>query len=226
MVGTAVAGAVSETRTANRVLEVGFGRGLNTAMALRLLSERGFGIVGESASEHGFGVLGGLEVEQVRAKPDANERIGNDPVCIQAYGCEPNPHFLAKWPELPEELAGFAPWWGYTEEGEWRLNRPSCPIEIHQTTAAELLAKLPKDSIDWIFLDLFSPAKHEEDWQPELWAGLAKVASFQAVLTSYCCARRVRNGLQNVGWRCQVLRRAGYRDTLRARFLAVDDRNA
>jgi tRNA 5-methylaminomethyl-2-thiouridine biosynthesis bifunctional protein len=194
-----------------RILEIGFGRGLNTAMALRILADK--------YTDRRCGSQVGNGTKDRESQADA-------PVQVQAWGCEPNPHFVANWPPPPAEIAPFAPWWGYAKAGDWTVEQPSSLIKIRQTTAAELLAELPADSIDWIFLDLFSPAKHGEDWQPELWAGLAKVASPQAVLTSYCCARRVRDGLQNVGWHCEVLRRPGCRDTLRARFLAPGDRNA
>lgn len=195
--------AAPQTDQPLRILEVGFGRGLNTAMAMRLLAQAGH----------------------------------RGP--IQAWGCEPNPHFLTPWPTVPDELAGYAPWWGYPAGGEGESppegvdSGPhiqaavgNAQVHVHLQTAAELLNQLPADSIDWIFLDLFSPAKHEEDWQAELWPGLAKVAAPSAVLTSYTCARRVRDGLQGVGWQCEVLRRPSYRDTLRARFLASGDGSA
>lgn len=187
-----------------RMLEIGFGRGLNTAMALRML--------------HQLGHRGGA----------------------QAWGCEPNPEVVQPWPQVPAELADFAPWWGYTPQdlqrdgdgvGKWLWSNPAeaqqeVPIRLHALTAAELLQSLPQGSIDWFFLDLFSPAKHEEDWQQGLWTGLAKAAAPGAVLTSYTCARRVRDGLEMVGWQCQVLRRPNYRDTLRARWLPPDGPSA
>lgn len=183
-----------------RLLEIGFGRGLNTAMALRLLAEHGY------------------------AGP------------IDAHGCEPNPQFLQPWPQVPSELNGYAPWWGYTaqefdSQGQadhaqaWEQGEQTT-IRLHLVTAATLLAALEPESVDWIFLDLFSPAKHGQDWEPDLWHGLKRVAAPQAVLTSYSCARRVRDGLQSVGWHCEVLRRPNYRDTLRARLLAPEAGNA
>ncbi len=165
-----------------RMLEVGFGRGLNTAMACRMLAETGFD--GE----------------------------------ITSYGCEPNPQFVQPWPAPPAEIEAHAPWWGYTVE-----DLPiHADLHLYPLSAAHMFPLLAANSIDWIFLDLFSPAKHADDWQPELWPGLAKVAAPGAILTSYTCARRVRDGLEQSGWRCEVLRRPNYRDTLRARFLAGD----
>jgi len=188
--------------TANqvRMLEVGFGRGLNTAMASCMLTEAGF--VGE----------------------------------VLAYGCEPNPQFVQPWPQLPAELEAYAPWWGYAIDDlpmtpetlatpvTRGLKNSQASLHLYPLSAAETFPLLDANSIDWIFLDLFSPAKHADDWQPELWPGLAKVAAPGAILTSYTCARRVRDGLEQSGWQCEVLRRPNYRDTLRARFLAADAR--
>jgi tRNA U34 5-methylaminomethyl-2-thiouridine-forming methyltransferase MnmC len=176
-----------------RLLEIGFGRGLNTAMALSKLAAINF------------------------------------PGEIEAWGCEPNPDFLPPWPTPPEGLQKYVPWWGETILEKPRVHllaQPSARVEVHRKTAVELMEVLPESQIHWIFLDLFSPARHPQDWEPQLFSALARVAEPEAVLTSYCCARRVRDGLQTAGWECEIIRRPHYRDTLRARFLASEGENA
>ncbi|MBL7008050.1 MAG: hypothetical protein ISR76_03570 [Planctomycetes bacterium] len=161
-----------------RILEVGFGRGLNTAVALARLEEADF--------------QGGVE----------------------ALGLEPFPQRLAPWPAVPGRLAGFAPWWG-EPPGRWSLpRRPGWSGEV-LTEAAP--AGLPAGwGAHWMFLDLYSPGAHPEDWHPGLGHGLAAAAAPGAVLTSYCCARSLRDLLTGAGWRVERLRKGGQRDSLRA----------
>jgi len=166
----------------HRLLEVGFGRGLNTAIALRTLADSPW----------------------------------QGP--IEAFGMEPFPERLQPWPECPAELADFAPWWG-VGTGHWQIPNLDLQATVCQQTAETALATLSKP-VDWIFLDLFSPGRHPLDWPPSLYTQLAKVAAYGAALTSYCCARVVRDGLQTAGWEVQVRRQDGYRDTLLARWFA------
>jgi tRNA 5-methylaminomethyl-2-thiouridine biosynthesis bifunctional protein len=166
----------------HRLLEVGFGRGLNTATALRSLVQSDW---------HGQ---------------------------IEAFGMEPYPESLHPWPELPAQFQGLAPWWGQST-GDWELPEFACTVRVRQQKAEIALAELT-EAIDWIFLDLFSPSRHKQAWPDGLYRQLAEVAAAGAALTSYCCARVVRDGLENAGWRVKVLRRPGYRDTLLARWFA------
>lgn len=158
-----------------RILEVGFGRGLNTACALAELARAGF--AGE----------------------------------VQALGLEPNPGLLVPWPERPAELP--APWWG-RPPGPWRLPDRPWSGEVRPAAAPEGLP--PGFGADWIFLDLFSPGAHPEDWRPGLAPALARAAAPGAVLTTYTCARVVRDRLAEAGWRVERRRRAGRKDHLRA----------
>lgn len=166
-----------------RILDIGFGRGLNTGCALA-------GLAGLPAG----------------ARPAE--------VCVDA--CEAHPERLAPWPAPPAELAD-APWWG-RRPGTHTLAAPlHGRVTVRaQRAAAWLAADAPR--YDWIFLDLHSPRRHPEDWDPAMWPALAAHAAPGAVLTGYCCARSVRAGLATHGWQIEVLRHDGLRDTLRARF--------
>jgi tRNA 5-methylaminomethyl-2-thiouridine biosynthesis bifunctional protein len=175
-------------RTGERfaTLEVGFGRGLNSATLLRK-----------------------LRAEQIT------------PSCLQLDGCEAHPELLSPWPELPEAWQGCAPWWGQ-DSGVWPLQAPKGVARVCAEAAPACLRAGgsfgPESRYDWIFLDLFSPGGHPEDWQPGLLEALTAVALPGAVLTSYTCARQIRDSLAALGWKVERLRRAGIRDTLRARL--------
>lgn len=167
-------------------LEVGFGRGLNTATLLRR-----------------------LRAECLR------------PSALQLHGCEANPEWLEPWPALPTCWQDCAPWWG-ERQGRWAIPGQEGEIRVVDQAApaclqtSEALGSGPR--YDWIFLDLFSPGGHPEDWHPDLLAELTKSALPGAVLTSYTCARSVRDALGELGWSVERLRRTGIRDTLRAQL--------
>jgi len=163
-----------------RILEIGFGRGLNTAAALRALA-------GAGARR------------------------------VLALGLEPgHPALEAPWPPAPPELAPWAPWWGRAR-GAWRLERDGLRARgcILGERAGSALARSGA-SFDLVFLDLFSPGRHPEDWDPGLEALLAARCRPGAVLTTYCCARRLREALAAAGWRVERRRRRGRKDALRA----------
>jgi hypothetical protein len=160
------------------ILEFGFGRGANTAVALEKLREKGF--QGE----------------------------------VQCLGLEPNPSYLEPWPENPPSW-GEWPWWA-EPSSSWKVKERPWAGTISQNAAPEGLPKEPW--ADWIFLDLFSPAKHPSDWPSHLFSGLARAARPGAVLTSYCCARAVRDRLTGTGWEVERLSGDYQRDHLRARM--------
>ncbi|TAH38542.1 MAG: hypothetical protein EYC70_03970 [Planctomycetota bacterium] len=159
------------------ILEIGFGRGFNTAIALAEL--------GAGARAHG----------------------------ILAVGYEPFPEAAAPWPDCPPSLAASAPWWGQCT-GSWELS-PGVRVEVRRERAAAGM-RARRERFDWIFLDLYSPARHPEDWEPDLFVALAEAARPGAVLTSYCTARTLRAGLQGTGWQVHKRSNPGRRDTLAA----------
>lgn len=136
----------------------------------------------------------------------------------EAVGLEPHPEALEPWPPRwgglePRE----APWWGgdptvWQDDGAGALR-----LRVVRARAAEWLAAADRGRWDLVLLDLFSPARHPEDWEPALAAELARAAAPGAVLAGYCCARPLRDALTAAGWRVEILERPGLRDTLRAR---------
>ncbi|MCP4093158.1 MAG: hypothetical protein GY747_06880 [Planctomycetes bacterium] len=134
----------------------------------------------------------------------------------QIHAFEPHPERLQPWSEKPLNLENWLPWWGSSvgqhqaEDGRWKLH-------IH-TAAAQQSNLWPQRSLHLILLDLFSPGRHAEQWQDPLFENLSAAAAPGSQLTSYSCARLVREKLQLYGWQTQVLRAQGRRDTLHAVF--------
>lgn len=138
---------------------------------------------------------------------------------VRVVGLEPHPEWLQPWPPRWPELAPTeAPWWG-AAEGEWSEGPRS--VRLTRSRAAEALAACGPAAWDWILLDLFSPAHAPQDWEGGLWVGLAHGVAPGCVLTTYSCARSVRDGLAGAGAAVEVLRRPGHRDTLRAEWPAA-----
>ena len=168
-----------------RWIEVGFGRGIASATALRQLLESG-----------------------VR------------PSRVEVDGCEAFPQRLEPWPQAPELFEGCCPWWGRGADVfplDWIDGRAHIVYEPAPECFRGGL-RLQPEPYDWIFLDLFSPGRHADEWHDDLLAALTQRAQMGTVLTSFTCARVVRDTLSTLGWEVEILRREGLRDTLRARF--------
>lgn len=135
---------------------------------------------------------------------------------ILITGLEPHPDLLAPWPPRWHEFeTGEAPWWGRAA-GTWPMETAAWRLEIVPQRAQDWLQGQPPHCLDLILLDLFSPGRVAQDWEPSIFPELARVAAPEAVLTTYTCARSVRDGLATTGWQASILRRTGVRDSLRA----------
>jgi len=172
-----------------RWLEIGFGRGMNSAVAWAQLQEAGL-------------LEQGLRID--------------------ALGCDP---FLKQIPPAavpPQDWKLETPWWGQGA-GTFTLPQQSGSLRVLEQSAVELLQERRNDAdssrpFDWVFLDLFSPAKHAEDWQAPMFELLSEQVRAGSALTTYCCARWLRDELARWGWKPRVLKRKGLRDTLVAEF--------
>ncbi|NQU78211.1 hypothetical protein HQ545_00415 [Candidatus Woesearchaeota archaeon] len=66
--------------------------------------------------------------------------------------------------------------------------------------ARETIKSLKKDSFDCVFLDPFSPNKCPELWTKEFFEKIYRVMKKGGVLTTYSCARIVRDNLTAAGF--------------------------
>jgi tRNA U34 5-methylaminomethyl-2-thiouridine-forming methyltransferase MnmC len=129
-------------------------------------------------------------------------------------GLEPCPEILEPWPANPPQCyEQFRPAWGKTVG---KVKFPNFILEIlpfrAQSEKAYVFAPF-----DIVIVDLFSPSRHPEEWEPPFLDLLSSASSPGAILTSYCCAKQFREGLVGSGWRVKVLKNIGWRDTLIAR---------
>jgi tRNA 5-methylaminomethyl-2-thiouridine biosynthesis bifunctional protein len=134
---------------------------------------------------------------------------------LEALAFEPHPQGLEPWPALPAAWRPWAPWWGcpateteFQWDGLGTLQRLACGAEEQGWPGA---------GVDLVVLDLFSPGRHPASWSPELFARLAAAAHQGTLVTSYSCARLVKDRLAAVGFEARRIRRPGWRDTLLAR---------
>ncbi len=84
------------------------------------------------------------------------------------------------------------------------LLNSQCLATTSQKTAVVEKAKTIKnidDKFDAVFLDPFSPPKNPEMWTEEFFREIKKRMKKGARLTTYSCARMVRDNLRNAGFR-------------------------
>jgi tRNA U34 5-methylaminomethyl-2-thiouridine-forming methyltransferase MnmC len=142
---------------------------------------------------------------------------------LEIHAFEPFPELLTPWPGIPSSLSRFLPWWGadFQQQGLWKGELDSgapWELRIHVSEAQDSSPWASFDKVDLFLLDLFSPGKHPEQWRQPLWDLMAAHAGPGSMLTTYSCARMIRDCLQEHGWEPQVLKREGWRDTLVAHF--------
>jgi tRNA U34 5-methylaminomethyl-2-thiouridine-forming methyltransferase MnmC len=172
-----------------RITEIGFGRGFNLAVAMRMWQH--------SRSK--------ASVQQERM--------------LQASAFEVDASALEPWPPCPEEWQDWMPWWGqsWPDSGSsWQWPHLG---ELNLRLGTAESQPWPEPKQDLLVLDLFSPTAHPESWSDELMACLASHSRPGTLLTTYSCARLVREKLRAHGFQTQRIRRRGWRDTLLAIFL-------
>lgn len=163
--------------------------------------------------EIGFGRGFNIGVLRQRWQQDGHGRR------LEIHGFEPFPQDLEPWPPCPPALRPWMPWWG-EQPGSWEGVDPPWSLHIHRAEAQQEAPWADIGLVDLFLLDLFSPRHHADQWRAPLFERIAAHAREGAVLTSYCCARSVREGLASCGWEPVVLHRSGWRDTLVAHFHA------
>ena len=137
---------------------------------------------------------------------------------LEVVAFEPFPEQLEPWPDIPKPLVDWMPWWGKSAgffadpEGHWK-------VQIH-TQVAQQIDFWPEQEIHLVILDLFSPARHPEQWQGPLISTMSAKIAAGGQLCSYTVARSVRERLSNLGWQCHVRSETNRRDTLHAVFQA------
>jgi len=142
----------------------------------------------------------------------------NLPIKLKCWGFEPFPEILEPW-DVPPEW-GIWPWWGKLPPTWQHISSSGLQAEglIQAKTIQVAVTELIQANIkfDWIFCDLFSPARHAVDWGGDLAISLAMLSEKGSVLSTYCVARKWREELTAAGFKVERRRQKGGRDSLLA----------
>ena len=76
----------------------------------------------------------------------------------------------------------------------------SSRVEIRVADARKDIKKLDAESFDIVFLDPFSPKKCPELWSEAFFRDIFRIMKPGGILTTYSCARTVRENLRNAGF--------------------------
>jgi len=143
---------------------------------------------------------------------------------IEAIAFEAAPELLTPWPTCPAGWEPWMPWWGQSWQAPTKVwDWPRGRLELQLCQAQD--GNWPAAPVDLLILDLFSPNRHPDSWNPELFQTVAKASRRGTLITSYSCARQVRDGLQKVGFEVKRVRRIGWRDTLCGQFCGMNSAN-
>jgi len=73
-------------------------------------------------------------------------------------------------------------------------------LQLIMGNAMETIKDLENDSFDVCFFDPFSPGKHPEMWSVDVFKEVFRVLKKGGKLSTYSCARRVRDNLKKAGF--------------------------
>lgn len=73
-------------------------------------------------------------------------------------------------------------------------------ITLYVGDVLTCLPKLTNNVLDVVFFDPFSPKKHPELWSEEIFASVHRTMKSGSLLSTYSCARVVRDNLRSVGF--------------------------
>ena len=183
-----LAGSGTDAHPTPRVLEIGFGLGVNFRATLASAAARGV-------------ALSYLAYEFDPAPADLLREV--------AGGDEGADHPL--WAQV---LAG----WGRSETLDEEANGARLRVEYCDVTRAELpQAELPRNWATALYLDGFSPTRNPEVWTPDFTARLAGALAPGGMLATYSAAGHVRRSLEAAGLKVERRPGApGKRECLRA----------
>lgn len=196
-------GTETDTHAAPRVLEIGFGVGVNFRATLANTTARG-------APLHYLA----YEFDPAPAQVLKEVAEGGEGAELQAWG-----EIVKKWAERPLTPRSFAappsPQRRGAVESQLTVNTADVSLTVYFADA--LTADLPSDWATAIYLDGFSPTRNPEVWTPEFVGRLAGALAPGGIVATYSAAGHVRRAMQDAGLRVERRPGApGKRECLRA----------
>jgi tRNA U34 5-methylaminomethyl-2-thiouridine-forming methyltransferase MnmC len=164
-----VEGSGTHLHPAPRVLEIGFGLGVNHRATLADTAARGAPLEYRA-----------FEFDPVPAALLREVAAGGEAADHPAWAA-----LLAAWPEA----GGAAP----------ELDLVAGHVRTRVAFADVLVSELPRDWATALYLDGFSPTRNPEVWTPEFVARLAGALAPGGVLATYSAAGHVRRALGDAG---------------------------
>ncbi len=146
-----------------KILDVAFGMGYNSAMAISVA---------------------------LAANPD---------VKVEIVGLEIDPEILDKIGSLSPKIAGYEKFHVLNSK-DLSFSSENLKVSVLLGDAHETVKGLDDFSFDVCFFDMFSPSVQPQMWSEELFASVFRVLKKGAVLSTYSCARLVRDNLKKVGF--------------------------
>lgn len=183
-----------------RVLEVGFGTGLNTLLTLHW-------------AEQAKKLISYTSIELYPLQPELYTQL--------TYDIDDMPHATKSLQALHK-----APWEEVQSVSALSLLKHATSLQSYLelgNSSPPLVTEGEKkqvNSFDVIYFDAFSPEAQPELWQEEVFTSLHRLCAPRAVLTTYCAKGEVRRRLQRAGFVVERLPGPpGKREILRASCL-------
>lgn len=118
---------------------------------------------------------------------------------VKIVGLELDESVLKKIPMIFPPFSSY-PFLQESIQNEYHLTKGQWSMTILLGDARQTIKQISDCLVDCIFLDPFSPKKQPELWTIELMLELYRVMKHGGVLTTYSCARSVRENLRAVGF--------------------------
>ena len=97
------------------------------------------------------------------------------------------------WKEVQKFIKGFLE----NSQTEYAFGRTK--LVMHYGDFREQIMNMEADSVDYVFFDPFSPAKVPELWTLEVFKTIAKILKINGKISTYSCARKVRDNMKEAG---------------------------
>lgn len=185
-----------------KVLEIGFGTGLNTFLTLL-----------ETIHSDHFMMDANNNTNDIIYQKNAIQKVNY--TTVELYPVEVEKALQLNFPEMIGKRT--RSWFEEIHTSEWNK-----PVQITENfTLTKILTDYTKkdfsEKFDVIYFDAFSPEKQPEMWSEEVFKKLYLCCDENASLVTYCAKGMVRRILQSVGFRVERLPGPkGKREILRA----------
>lgn len=193
-------GLKASTAPRPRILEIGFGTGLNALLTLLVAEKEKRGI------DYTTLELYPLSWELINRLDYPHLKLTSGADCESST--EPPVALVEEWFELLHQTPWDEPT-SLTERFTLHKVHADTTLWINQTST---------ERFDVVYFDAFSPEKQPELWTPEIFQALYAMMKKEGILVTYCAKGVVRRSLQNAGFKVERLPGPpnGKREILRA----------